>query len=209
MINKSCPVPDCPSCIHCKDRDNHNAPLCCDAFPKGIPFDYLFGPVQVKNLNECNNGYKYEEIKDKPPSEDDCKRVFVINGAPGSGKTRYVKSLITSKDIVLDFDYLTAALSLDEKLYGDRKPQLDAALAAQEAILQVIEKRKGDWNKAFVVTASGDKEKVRKLCQRLNAELITMKATLEECKEHIRNDSRRNGYTDLYLDLADKWFSSM
>lgn len=64
MINKSCPVPDCPSCVHCMDNDDINTPLCCDAFPDGIPVDYLFGPVQVTMLKECNNGFKYEEIKD-------------------------------------------------------------------------------------------------------------------------------------------------
>ncbi len=64
MINKSCPVPVCPSCIHCKDNDDISTPLCCDAFPDGIPKDYLFGPVQVTDLKECNNGYKYEEIID-------------------------------------------------------------------------------------------------------------------------------------------------
>ena len=64
MINKSCPIPDCPCCVHCKDTGDIKAPLCCDAFPEGIPNDYLFGPVQVTLLKECNNGYKYEEIKD-------------------------------------------------------------------------------------------------------------------------------------------------
>lgn len=64
MINKSCPVPDCPCCVHCKDRIDKSKPLCCDAFPEGIPFDYLFGPVQVTMLKECNNGFKYEEIND-------------------------------------------------------------------------------------------------------------------------------------------------
>lgn len=64
MINKSCPVPDCPFCKHCYDN-NISQSLCCSAFPDGIPKDYLFGPVQVKHLKECNNGYKYEEIKNK------------------------------------------------------------------------------------------------------------------------------------------------
>lgn len=64
MIIKSCPIPLCPSCVHCRDRSNKNNPLCCDAFPKGIPVEYLFGPVQVTKLKECNNGFKFEEIKD-------------------------------------------------------------------------------------------------------------------------------------------------
>ncbi len=60
-MNKSIIIPDCPCCKHCHDCNDVSEPLCCDAFPKGIPKDYLFGPVQVRKIPECNNGYKYEE----------------------------------------------------------------------------------------------------------------------------------------------------
>lgn len=140
--------------------------------------------------------------------ENDAKRVFVVNGSPGSGKTTFVKSKIRQGDIALDFDKLTAALALDDALYGDRRPQLDVALAAREAIIHEIECRRGDWKNAYVITASSSSEKVRQLCERLNAELITMNATAEECKERIRNDSRRTGFTDKYLALVDEWYSS-
>lgn len=60
-MNKSIIIPDCPCCKHCHDCAEINEPLCCEAFPDGIPKDYLFGPVQVKDLVECKNGYKYEE----------------------------------------------------------------------------------------------------------------------------------------------------
>ena len=54
-------IADCPCCQNCYDRDDINEPLCCNAFPGGIPNDYLWGPIDVKSLKECNNGYKYEE----------------------------------------------------------------------------------------------------------------------------------------------------
>lgn len=134
------------------------------------------------------------------------KRVVVVNGAPGSGKTYFVKRHIQPQDIALDLDYITAALALDDKLYGDRTPQLDVALAAREAIFEQIQYRRGDWQNAYVITASNDPKKVERLCSRLDAELITMNATAEECKERIRNDSRRDGYTDKYLALVDEWY---
>ena len=60
-MNKSIIIPDCPCCKHCDERADIDKPLCCAAFPKGIPKEYLFGPVQVRKISECNNGYKYEE----------------------------------------------------------------------------------------------------------------------------------------------------
>ena len=135
------------------------------------------------------------------------KRVIVVSGAPGSGKSTFVKSKIRQGDIALDFDTLTAALALDDKLYGNRKPQLDVALAAREAIFTEIQNRRGDWKTAYVITARKEPERVQELCDRLGAELIRMEATAEECRERIRNDARRDGFTDVYLALVDEWFS--
>lgn len=57
----SVPISDCPCCKHCVGSKDISVPLTCGAFPDGIPFDYLFGKVDVKSLNECNNGIGYEE----------------------------------------------------------------------------------------------------------------------------------------------------
>ena len=69
MDNKSCPVPDCPSCKHCTGHGYNDPPIRCGAFPNGIPDNYLFGPVQVRSLPECGNGYKYEGIEDEPAQQ--------------------------------------------------------------------------------------------------------------------------------------------
>ena len=60
-MNKSIVIPDCPSCIYFHNCADKSIPICCDAYPSGIPNDYLYGPVQVKSLKECNNGLKYTE----------------------------------------------------------------------------------------------------------------------------------------------------
>lgn len=54
-------IADCPCCKNCIEQTDKNAPLICKAFPDGIPKEYIWGPVDVKKLRECNNGYKYEE----------------------------------------------------------------------------------------------------------------------------------------------------
>jgi hypothetical protein len=47
---------DCDNCIHKRKKEGWLP--CCDAFPEGIPID--FDDSKVKELNECNNGIKYE-----------------------------------------------------------------------------------------------------------------------------------------------------
>lgn len=63
MINKSVPIPDCPCCKHFRGHAKLDQPLRCGAFPDGIPNEYLFGSVFVRELPKCGNGYHYEEIE--------------------------------------------------------------------------------------------------------------------------------------------------
>lgn len=134
------------------------------------------------------------------------KKVFLVTGAPGSGKTHYVKSKIKPDDIALDLDYLTSALALDDNLYGDRKPQLDVALAVRETILTQVENRNGKWNNAYIITTEKNVHKVNTLARRLNAEVIKMQTTETECIDRIRRDTRRKHVSDLHSALVREWF---
>ena len=63
---KSIVIPDCPCCRYFFENEKDNK---CSAFPDGIPDNYFWGKIYVRDLKECNNGYKYEEIK---LYQDDC-----------------------------------------------------------------------------------------------------------------------------------------
>lgn len=52
---------DCHCCKNCFERFDKSKPITCKAFPNGIPKEYLWGTIDVKVIEECNNGYKYEE----------------------------------------------------------------------------------------------------------------------------------------------------
>jgi predicted kinase len=156
-------------------------------------------------MNQINAGY-LRTIRQLFPKESN-QKVFVINGAPGSGKTHYVKSKIKQGDIALDLDYLSAALSLDDNLYSDRKSQLDIALALRDTIINKVENREGKWENAYIITAEKSKEKVNALAKKLGAEIVTMNATQAECISNILNDGRRKDVADLHTKLAEDWFS--
>lgn len=138
--------------------------------------------------------------------DSDKKNVFVVNGSPGSGKTHFVKSRIKPDDIALDLDWISAALALDDQLYGNRKPQLDVALAIRDTILQKVENREGKWGNAYIITSEKNAQKVQQLSERLGAELITMNATKDQCIENIRNDQRREGVAEAHIQLAERWY---
>ena len=59
-----CIIPDCTSCKNLYE-EKINGSFCCKAFPDGIPKDYFWGSVDVKNIIECNYGYKFEDYRQK------------------------------------------------------------------------------------------------------------------------------------------------
>lgn len=52
---------NCGECAHFKKviKTNDSYKYICDAFPQGVPLDYMFRKEQNKN-NVCNNGIKYK-----------------------------------------------------------------------------------------------------------------------------------------------------
>lgn len=56
-------IPDCTSCKNIFD-EKKNGIFCCSAFPSGIPNNFFWGKVDVKKLDECNDGFGYKEDLD-------------------------------------------------------------------------------------------------------------------------------------------------
>ena len=54
-----CIISSCPICINfLRPKEDSNI---CKAFPDGIPDDYFWGKVDVEELVECKNGFKFED----------------------------------------------------------------------------------------------------------------------------------------------------
>lgn len=133
-------------------------------------------------------------------------KVFVIVGAPGSGKTTYVKEHRRTGDLVLDLDTLAAALQGSSEPHPDYSPVMNEVLVAREAVYSSIEERAGNWARAFVITSSPDMKSVNKLVGRLGAEVVKMKTTKQSCIDRVKDDTtRQNKEKD--VRLIEEWFN--
>lgn len=57
-------IPKCSSCKNFKEK-NKNGHFCCTAFPDGIPDEYFWGPINVKEINTCNKNIGFIDVYDK------------------------------------------------------------------------------------------------------------------------------------------------
>ena len=135
------------------------------------------------------------------------KNVYIIGGAPGSGKSTYVAGRKTDNDLVVDLDHICAALNCTGELYQNHEYILDIALQIQEMLYKAIEQRSGKWADAYVVTAAS-KAEAEKLARRLSGELVMMDVPLDVCISNIRGDDRRKDRAETFIDLASRWYES-
>ena len=130
------------------------------------------------------------------------KRVFVITGSPGAGKTYFVKKHAGANDIVFDLDEINVALG--GKMHEDNSSRLGIALAMREAAIREISNRNGKWENAYFISAASDRNEIEKLCDRLIADEIEIETPLEQCIRNIINDESRNDKA-AQIALAEKW----
>ncbi len=53
-------IPDCTSCKNFIDYNDASG-YRCNAFPEGIPEEYFWGKIDVKEIQTCANGFNFVE----------------------------------------------------------------------------------------------------------------------------------------------------
>lgn len=113
------------------------------------------------------------------------QKVFIVYGAPLSGKTTFVQEHKSARDIVVDIDRLWQAITL-EPMYVKNNYLKTNVFEVRNNLIEQIRMRQGKWQTAWVIGTyprSGERER---LADRLGAELIHIDTSQAECMERIQ-----------------------
>ena len=146
-----------------------------------------------------NGTYYYDENGEIQPF-----KVIVVWGAPGSGKTTYVRQHIQPGDVVIDLDLIGRALSMADKTDVPRNVE-SIALDIRDYLYTRIAQRGLDAKRVWVVAGLPKREQRQEVADLLKAELIFIGSSFTECYQHILHDDERNDKA-LQLAIIEKWF---
>ena len=131
------------------------------------------------------------------------KQVFIVYGAPLSGKSTYVRENMDAGDLVVDLDALRVAIGF-QSLYAPVLSLNKTAFALRDFLYDQIRIRAGDWSTAWVVSGLPRKDERDRLAARLGASLILMETTQAEC--HARLLAADDGRYPEWEKYIDQWF---
>ncbi len=131
--------------------------------------------------------------------------IVIVCGAPGSGKTTYVKSQMTDKDIAWDMDYIKRALCLQDDLQHDIPiVTLNAARFLRIGFLAYIKKYRTRYDAVYVITSASISD-AKDMADECDGRLYVMPTSFEDCVKNIANDETRKN-TGEQIELAKKWY---
>ena len=153
--------------------------------------------------HDCHNkrhqrfGYGYGNRKTKWD-----KGVYLVYGAPFSGKKTFVLEHMQPGDLVIELDLLYQALSLQE-LYVNPSEVKANVFAVRNLLLDQVKMRYGAW----VIGGYADRATRERLANDLGAEVILIEATRSECYQRLNDcqDERANRKRE-FKHYIDQWF---
>lgn len=136
------------------------------------------------------------------------KKVFLVYGAPFSGKNTYVKQNMCRGDLVVSMDKLFEAISFLPQ-YDKPSLLLQNVFDLRNHLLDQIKTRYGKFKNAWIIGGYANKRDREHLARELGAELIYIQVTKQECLQRLEHCTDERQYQKVeYRKYIEKWFEN-
>lgn len=135
--------------------------------------------------------FKCHNIIHRRFGEEAKKQVYIVYGAPFSGKTSWVMENASPNDLIVDMDSIFQMISINDR-YVKNERLKSAAFEVRDKLLEIIKYRSGKWQDAYVIGGYPLLMDRKRLEQRLNAVSIFIDTPKEKCIERLYEDDARD-----------------
>ena len=143
--------------------------------------DTAFNPDNIELIHfKCHN-------REHQRFDGYVKRVYVVHGAPCSGKTTFVNENAYDDDLILDIDRIWESICKSDRLHKPNRLKANV-FGIRDCIIEQIKQRLGMWRNAYVITTMPLANERERLAQMLGAELIHIDTDKETCMMRAPSD---------------------
>ena len=128
----------------------------------------------------------------------------IVCGAPGSGKSRYVRQHAGPHDIIIDMDAIKAELS-GTSIYSAEPRWTGPALEQRNRMLRSL--ATSDAPHAWFIVSAPEPTEQAWWRRVLNGRVHVMDTDEATCIERINNDHRRIGHRERMIERCRDWFA--
>ena len=125
--------------------------------------------------------------------------VYLVYGAPCSGKTTYVQQNAFDDDLILDLDCIWESICKQDRYHKPNRLK-PVVFAIRDTILQQIKTRSGMWRNAYIIGGYPLRSDRDRLCELLRATPIYIEASKDECLARAQSDE--------WKEFVEDWFDS-
>lgn len=126
------------------------------------------------------------------------KKVYIITGAPLSGKTSFVKERLQTNDLILDIDDIWEMVS-GQPRYVKPNSLKPIVFQLRDDIKGLISRGTGTWRNAYIIESlpsPSDRNREADRYRAFNVEIITMDTSEAECLQRLHNEPKGRNIKD-------------
>ena len=132
-------------------------------------------------------------------------KVLIIYGCPCSGKSTYVRSIASERDIIYDFDALLRALTTITVCTPDGVPARWPVFKLRKALISAC-KEEAAVDTLYILCCWPNDGLLEEL-NGIATDFRLIEATRAECREHLANDDMRPD-KEAWSAIIDAWFDA-
>ena len=132
------------------------------------------------------------------------RSIYLIYGAPLSGKSSYVKEVSEPGDLIIDIDNIWQCVSGCDRYV--KPARLNAVVfGVRDYLLDCVKYRRGKWQSAYIIGGYPLISERERLCKELGAQEVCIECEQEECINRLLqcNDGRD---IEAWIKYIDDWF---
>lgn len=133
------------------------------------------------------------------------RKVYIVHGAPCSGKSSFVDSIKGNSDLIVDIDNIWEAVT--GKRYYKPAALKANVFAMRDALLETVRTRAGNWERCFIIEGLPYKAERERRTVVYGAELIHIDTDEQTCLQRLQADEKRREYATEWRKYIADYFA--